>query len=68
MILVYLRRLYLFYLSSLVNTAVTSRWRSSGKSLRTTKYLTKLDTVWAIIIVVIINFFKGYLRGFRRQK
>ena len=58
----------MLYLSSLVNTAAISRWKSFGKSLRTTKYLIKLDTVWAIIIAVIIDFFKGYLRGFRRQK
>jgi len=68
MILAYFGRLYLLYLSSLVNTAVISRWKSSGKSLRTTKYLIKLDTVWATITAVIIDFFKGYLRGFGRQK
>ena len=59
--------LYLLYLSFLVNTAVISRQKSSGKSLRTTKYLTKLDTIQAIIMAVIINFFKSYLRGFRKQ-
>jgi len=68
MILAYFRRLYLLYLSSLVNMAAISRWKSSSKSLRTTKYLIKLDTVWATITAVMIDFFKGYLRGFRRQK
>jgi hypothetical protein len=67
-ILAYFGRLYLLYLSFLVNTAVISRWKSSGKFLKTTKYLIKLDTVWVIITAVMIDFFKGYLRGFRRQK
>ena len=67
MIQAYFKRLYLLYLSFLVNTAVISRWKSFGKSSRTTKYLTRLDTVWVIITAVIINFFKSYLRGFRKQ-
>ena len=45
-----------------------SRWKSSGKSLRTTKYLTKLATMQATITAVIISFFKGYLKGFSQQE
>ena len=45
-----------------------SRQKSSSKSLRTTKYLIKLDTIQVIITAAIIGFLKGYLRGFKRQK